>query len=72
MEWEKAKVDLNLKSTGGLSEDYVMKHFKRHHSKIIVNQRELNKKFGSSIKDFQIISELGRGSFGVVYKVYAL
>ena len=49
-----------------------MKYFQKHHSKIVTDQTKLNKKFGSSIKDFEIVSELGRGSFGLVYKVKSL
>ena len=52
--------------------DSLIKHFQKHHSRIVVNQKELNKKFGSSMKDFMILAELGRGSFGLVYKVQSL
>ena len=52
--------------------DMILKSFQTQHSRIVTNKLKLNKKFGSSIEHFQIISELGRGSFGHVYKVFAL
>ena len=42
------------------------------HSKLIKKEENEELDVGSSLSSFRIISELGRGSYGVVYKVQSL
>ncbi len=36
-----------------------------------LNKNELLHDIGNKLSDFKILSELGRGSYGIVYKVYS-
>jgi hypothetical protein len=39
---------------------------------ILVSDPEVRKDIGVCLADFKILSEIGRGSYGVVYKVNSL
>ena len=39
---------------------------------LVKELRETQSEYGNSLKDFKILDELGRGSYGVAYKVEAL
>jgi serine/threonine protein kinase len=36
---------------------------------VIQNKERYDKKFGGSLQNFKIVEEIGRGAFGVVFKV---
>ena len=44
-------------------------NFKLNQSPHIFNMEKIAKGIGSKLSDFEILSELGRGSYGVVFKV---
>lgn len=48
-----------------------IKDFVRMHSKVIKNKKEKDERYGSQESDYSLLKQVGKGSFGEVYKVKA-